>query len=73
MAPILRAIAEARREHPDRPVTVIIPELVEGRWWGYLMHVNRERRLRVRLLRHGGPDVVVATVPWQLQGPSRPR
>jgi hypothetical protein len=37
--------------------------------WGYVMHVNRERRLRVSLLRHGGPDIVVATVPWQLQVP----
>jgi hypothetical protein len=48
---------------------VILPELVDGRWWGYLMHANRERRLRKRLLRHGGSAVVVASVPWQLQPP----
>ncbi len=66
-APLLRAIEGAQKRHPGRPVTVIVPELVEGRWWGYLMHANRERRLRARLLRYGGPNVVVSSVPWQLQ------
>ena len=66
-APLLRAIAEADRRSPGRPVTVILPELVEGRWWGYLLHTNRERRLRARLLRHGGRHLVVASVPWQLR------
>jgi hypothetical protein len=67
--PLLRAIEQARDQSPERPVTVILPELVDGRWWGYLMHANRERRLRKRLLRHGGSAVVVASVPWQLQPP----
>jgi hypothetical protein len=66
-APLLRTIEDIRRHHPGRPVTVILPELVEGRWWGYLMHANRERRLRARLLRYGGPNVVVSSVPWQLR------
>jgi amino acid transporter len=68
-APLLRAIEHAHDQTPERPVTVILPELVDGRWWGYLMHANRERRLRKRLLRHGGSTVVVASVPWQLQPP----
>jgi hypothetical protein len=66
-APLLRAIKDARERHPNRPITVLLPELVEGRWWGYLMHTSRERRLRAKLLRHGGPDVIVSSVPWQLQ------
>ena len=66
-APLLRAVEDARKHHPGHPVTVILPELVEGRWWGYLMHANRERRLRARLLRYGGPNVVVSSVPWQLR------
>jgi hypothetical protein len=66
-APLLRAIEDAQKHQPGRPVTVILPELVEGRWWGYLMHANRERRLRARLLRYGGPNVIVSSVPWQLR------
>jgi amino acid transporter len=66
-APLLRAVQDADRRFPGRPVTVILPELVEGRWWGYLMHASRERRLRARLLRDGGPNVIVSSVPWQLR------
>jgi hypothetical protein len=66
-APVLRAIQAINRRWPGRPVTVILPELVEGRWWGYAMHANRERRLRTRQLRAGGQNVVVSSVPWQLR------
>ena len=66
-APLLRVIRDANQGAPTRPITVVVPELVEGRWWGYIMHAHRERRLRVRLLRYA-PNVVVSTVPWQLQG-----
>jgi hypothetical protein len=64
---LLRAIEDAQKHHPGRPVTVILPEFVEGRLWGYLMHAKRERRLRARLLRYGGANVVVSSVPWQLR------
>jgi hypothetical protein len=66
LAPILRLIEQAREREPHRPITVILPELVEGRWWGYLMHANRERRLRAQLLRHGGRNLAVSSVPWHL-------
>jgi hypothetical protein len=66
VAPLLREIETVRREHRMRPVTVILPELVEGRWWGYLMHANRERRLRSKLLR-AARGIAVCTVPWQLK------
>lgn len=68
-APLLRALEATDRETPDRPVVVILPELVEGRWWGYIMHTHRERRLRAQLLRYGGRNVIVTTVPWQLRPP----
>ena len=53
-----------------RPVFVVLPEIVEGRWWQRLLHIHRERRLRSRLLRYGGPDVAVIGVPWQLEASS---
>ncbi len=67
VTPLLQAIEEAGRRFPGRPVMVVLPELIEGRWWGYLMHTHRERRLRARLLRYGGSGVTVVSVPWQLQ------
>ena len=65
-APLLRVLARARDQSPHRPIAVIVPELVEGRWWGYLMHTHRERRLRARLLRYGGRNIAVTSIPWQL-------
>jgi Amino acid permease len=65
--PVLRAIEEQQHQSQHRQVTVILPELVEGSWWSYLMHTHRERKLRARLLRYGGQNVVVSLVPWQLQ------
>ena len=71
VAPLLRKIENDRRQHAGRPIFVVLPEIVGGRWWQRLPHIHRERRLRARLLRHGGPDVGVIGVPWQLEA-SRP-
>ncbi len=65
--PVLKAVDAARKGGADRPITVILPELVDRHWWGSLMLVNRERRLRATLLRQGGFGIVVSTVPWQLR------
>ena len=69
LAPLLRLVDETRARCPDRPVVVALPELVEARWWEFLLHTHRIRRLRGRLLRHGGADVSVLVVPWQLAAP----
>ncbi len=71
VAPLLKGIQYCREHLPDRPVMIVLPELVEGRWWGYLMHAHRERRLRAQMLRHGGAGIGVMSVPWQLR-PSGP-
>ncbi len=65
--PLLRIIADFRRHRPGRAVAVVLPQLVEGRWWEMLLHTHRERRLRKLLLRTGGPDIAVVGVPWQLE------
>ncbi len=67
LAPVLREIEAIGSRCPDRMITVVLGELVERSWWQFLMHTHRDRRLRVRLLRQGGPCVAVATVPWQVQ------
>jgi amino acid transporter len=71
VTPVLRAIERADSRFPGRPIFVVLPEIVEGHWWGYLLHIHRERRLRMRLLRSGGPNIAVIGVPWQLE-PSDP-
>lgn len=38
LGPILDYIRETRRQLPDRDIAVIIPELVESRWWHHVLH-----------------------------------
>jgi hypothetical protein len=69
LAPLLRSVLSLQESHPGRPVMVVLAEMVGGRWWETMMHTQRARRLRGQLLRHGGPDVAVLVVPWQLAAP----
>ncbi len=73
LGPLLRVIEALRREQPGRPIAVVLPKLVEARWWEALLHTHRERRLRKTLLRNGGSDLVVVAVPWQLEAPAPER
>lgn len=69
VAPLLRAALDLEKRFPARPVMVIIPEVVEGRWWEMFLHSRNAQRLRLALLKHGGANLVVATVPWQTAEP----
>ena len=70
LGPLLRLIEEQGGCEPGRPLAVVLPQLVEKRWWEALMHTHRERRLRSALLRNGGNDIAVIGVPWQLEPPA---
>ncbi len=70
LGPLLRTIAELRRVQPGRAVAVVLPQLVLGHWWETLLHTRRERKLRKMLLRHGGAEIAVVGVPWQLTTPT---
>jgi hypothetical protein len=70
LAPLLRAIEDVRRRHPGRAIAVVLPQLVEARWWEVLLHTHHERRLRKALLRHGGRDLAIVAVPWNLNAPA---
>ena len=63
-APLLKFIMQLRGKDSGRAIAVVIPALIEAHWWDRLMHTGRVRRLRTTLLRHGGPDLAVLTVPW---------
>ena len=69
LGPLLRLIAAQEKREPGRPIAVVLPQLIEKRWWEALFHTHRERRLRSALLRRGGEDLAVIGVPWQLDPP----
>lgn len=71
--PLLTFLSETQRRAPDRTVAVVIPELVEAKWYQYLLHNQRATVLKAALLLHGGSRVVVINVPWYLKEPERIR
>lgn len=69
--PLLSFLKKTQARYPDRSVAVVIPELVEARWYQYLLHNQRATVLKAALLLHGGSRVVVVSVPWYLEEPKK--
>jgi len=67
---LLKHVSEIAAHCPGRPILVVIPEVVKEHWWDYLLLGSAPvHKLRKALLRHGGPDLAVVTVPWTREGP----
>jgi len=66
LGPILDYVLRLERDHPDRQVAVLIPELVEDRWYNYLLHNQRAQWLKALLLLKGTERIVTVNVPWYL-------
>ncbi|MBV8517595.1 MAG: APC family permease [Acidobacteria bacterium] len=64
--PIVQYVDHLRQECSGT-IAVILPDLVEGRWWEYLLHTHRAGVLRSLLLLKGSQRVVVISVPWYLE------
>jgi len=65
--PLIQFVRELKEQHPDRQIAIVIPELVEARWYQYLLHNQRAAGLKAALLVSGGRDVIVINVPWYLE------
>jgi amino acid transporter len=64
--PLLKFVSKIKEEKPGRLIAVIIPELVEPHWYGYLLHNLRAATLRPLLFLERDQRTVVITVPWHL-------
>ncbi len=65
-APLMEFLVELERANPDRTLAVIIPELVERRWYHYFLHNKTAAVLKAYLYFSGLQRVVVINVPWYL-------
>jgi amino acid transporter len=65
-APLIEVITELQRAHEDRPIFVIVPELVERRWYHYLLHNQTAAVIKGYLYFSGLRRVSVVNVPWYL-------
>jgi amino acid transporter len=64
--PLLEFVRKLEQENPERQVAVIVPELVERRWYQYLLHRNSASLLKALLTLRGGPQIVIVSAPWYL-------
>jgi len=62
--PIVQFILEVSKKNPDRSVIVVIPELVEDRWYEFFLHNQRSRLLKWVLLARGNERIFTVTAPW---------
>jgi hypothetical protein len=62
--PLVQYILELSEEHPDRHIVVVIPELVEGRWYEYFLHNQRGRLLEWTLLVRGNERIFSLGAPY---------
>ncbi|MDR3687908.1 MAG: APC family permease [Fimbriimonas sp.] len=65
-SPLLSCIHDVQIQHADRTIAIVLPELVEHRWYQYLLHNQRATWLKAALLLSGDRNVVVVNVPWYL-------
>jgi len=64
--PILDFISDLAEKNPERYIAVLVPELVEGHWYHYLLHNQRAALLKGLLLVKGNRKINVVNVPWYM-------
>ena len=64
--PIVAYTLEVQKQNAHCHVAVIIPELVEPRWYHLFLHNHRSALLKTLLLFEGNPRISVINVPWYL-------
>ena len=67
MTSLLTQIDRLKQQFPNRVVAVVILEVVELKWWEWLLHTRKPARLRRALIKRGDNRVVVISVRWYLQ------
>ena len=61
--PIVDYVLELSRKQPDRQIAVLIPEVVERRWYYHALHNQRAAALKTMLYFKGNPKIAVINMP----------
>jgi amino acid transporter len=64
--PLVDHILKVEREHPERQIAVLVPELVVKHWWQTPLHNQRAQLLKLLLLVRGNQRIIVINIPWYL-------
>ena len=64
IVPIVQFVLDLSEKNPARSIIVVIPELVEDRWYEYFLHNQRGRLLEWVLLVRGNERIFTVSAPW---------
>jgi len=66
ITPLVEYILNVERDHPDRQIAVLVPELVVKHLWQAPLHNQRAQLLKLLLLVRGNQRIMVINIPWYL-------
>lgn len=66
-APLMEFITDFERSHADREILIVVPELVERRWYQYPLHNQTAAIIKGYIYFSGLRRVAVMNVPWYLE------
>jgi len=66
LLPLVEHILRLEREHPERQIAVLVPELVVKNWIQAPLHNQRAQLLKLMLLVRGNQRIMVINIPWYL-------
>jgi amino acid transporter len=64
--PFLKYLAKVAKDNPERPIGVMVPELVERRWYHFFFR-HRATLLKGLILMKGGPQLFIINTPWYVE------
>ena len=67
ITPVVDYVLDLSSKNPDREIMVIVPELVEHKWYHYALHNQRAQGLKALLLLKGNQRITTVTIPWYLK------
>lgn len=65
--PIVDYVLDLARTDGTRQIAVLIPEMVERRWYAHFLHNQRAAVLKALLYVEGSQRIVVMNLPWYLK------
>jgi amino acid transporter len=71
IVPIVQFVLDLSKKNPDRNIVVVIPEIVEDKWYEFFLHNQRGRLLEWVLLVRGNERIFTASAPWYIRDKHR--
>jgi amino acid transporter len=68
ITPIVDYVLDLAQKNPSRQIAVVIPEIVERRWYYQMLHNQRGTALKSMLYFKGNGRILVVNVPWYIEG-----